>query len=287
MYFIFYFFSILFILNKVQLSEIYKDNNIIVSLTSFPPRIKTVHLTIQSILNQNMKPYKVILWLATTQFPEGNKSLPQNLLNLTNKGLSIEYYNQDIKSYKKLIPALKKYPNNLIVTADDDLIYNKNWLQKLYNSYLKYPKDISVHRVTKFFYKKKKFHIITGGKKYYKTPSFLNKLTSGSGALFFPGCFYKDILDDDKFMSLAPTNDDIWFWLQAVLNGVKIRVVENPIIKLNYIPKSQKVALYKINDQGKKLFWKDFYRILNFYSNLKTILINEYQEMIIPKIEEL
>ena len=51
-------------------------------------------------------------------------------------------------------------------------------------------------------------------------------------------------------MKIAPTNDDIWFWLQAVLKGTRIRVVENPNYKLNYVPNSQSVGLYKINDQG-------------------------------------
>ena len=56
-----------------------------------------------------MKPYKIILWLVKPQFPNGNKDLPKNLLNLIDKGLIIEYYesNIDIKSYHKLIPTLK------------------------------------------------------------------------------------------------------------------------------------------------------------------------------------
>lgn len=59
-------------------------------------------------------------------------------------------------------------------------------------------------------------------------------------------------------MELAPTNDDIQFWLQAALKGTRIRVVENPNIKLNYIPNSQKVGLYKVNDQDKKIFLEIF-----------------------------
>ena len=152
--------------------DIYKDNNIIISLTSYPARINTVHTVINSLLNQNMKPYKIILWLAKPQFPNENKDLSQNLLNLIEKGLTIEYYERDIKSYKKLIPTLKKYPNNIIVTADDDIIYDKDWLEKLYKTYLKYPKDIIAHRITKFIYKKNSFKIIQGGKDYYKKVLF-------------------------------------------------------------------------------------------------------------------
>ena len=263
----------------ISSNDIYNDNNIIISLTSYPARIKLVHTVINSLLNQSIKPYKIILWLSKPEFPNGNIDLPKNLLNLIDKGLTIEYYEKDIKSYKKLIPTLKKYPNNIIVTADDDNIYRKDWLEKLYKTYLKYPKDIAAHRVTKFIYKKKAFKIIPGGKHYYKKPSFLNKLTGVGGVLYFPNCFYKDILNEELFMKLAPTNDDIWFWFQAVLKGTRIRVVEKPNIKLNFVPKSQKVGLNKINDIGQKLFWKDFNKMLDYYTELKTILIKDYEEM--------
>ena len=268
--------SLFYIFFQIVISkdDIYKGNNIIISLTSYPARIKDVHITINSLLNQSLKPYKTILWLSKNQFPNGNKGLPKNLIDLVDKGLTIEYNNEndgDIKSYRKLIPTLKKYPNNIIVTADDDIIYDKNWLEKLYKTHLKHPKDIVAHRITKFEYKKNAFKIIKGGKKYYKSPSFLNKLTGVGGVLYFPNCFYKDILKEELFMKLAPTNDDIWFWLQAVLKGTRIRVVDNPNIKLNYVPNSQNVGLYKINSQGEKLFWKDFNRMLNYYTDLKTI----------------
>jgi len=104
----FFFFKIVFSLNN------YKENNIIISLTSYPSRIKFVHIAINSLLHQSIKPYKIILWLAKSQFLNGNKDLPKNLLDLIEKGLTIEYYDSkiDIKSYHKLIPTLKKFPNN-------------------------------------------------------------------------------------------------------------------------------------------------------------------------------
>ena len=79
-------------------------------------------------------------------------------------------------------------------------------------------------------------------------------------------------------MKLAPTNDDQWFWFQGVLNGFKVRVVENPFIKANYIPGSQNVALCKINDKGPNLFWVDFNRLLRYYTQLKGILLREYNK---------
>ena len=251
-----------------------KQNNIIISLTSYPARINTVNQTIESLLNQTMKADKVILWLAPEQFPNKEKDLPSQLLELKEKGLTIDWYH-DIKSYKKLIPTLKKYPDAIIVTADDDNIYQPRWLEKLYNSYLKYPNDIQCHRVTKFYHDFSGFHTIAGGKEYYKDATYLNKLVGLGGVLYPPHCFYKDILNEELIQKLAPTNDDQWFWIQAILNNVKIRVVENPDIAAHYVPGTQTTGLTNINDKGQKLFWKDFRRLTEYYPAAKMKLISE------------
>ena len=264
-------------------NETNNARNIIVSLTSYPLRIKYVHLTIKSILNQTIKPKKIILWLAESDYTKRNKNLPKNLLSLRDRILKIDYYGLDIKSYKKLIPTLEKYPNNIIITVDDDIIYKNNTIEKLYKNYLKYPKDIQAHRITKFIFKSGEFKSIPGGYNYYKNSSFLNKLTGVGGVLYPPKCFYKDILNKDLFMKLAPTNDDQWFWVQAILNNVKVRVIDKPNLKLNYIKHTQNAALSNINDKGLKLFWKDFYNLISYYPKLKSILIDEYN-MYIKKI---
>ena len=254
--------------------------NIIISLTSYPLRINYVHITIKSLLKQTIKPKKIILWLAESDFPKRNNNLPENLLLLQDKIVKIEYYEKNIRSYKKLIPTLEKYPNKIIITVDDDIIYKKNTIEKLYKNYLKYPKDIQAHRITKFIFKSGKFKTITGGYNHYKNSSFLNKLTGVGGVLYPPNCFYKDILKKELFMKLAPTNDDQWFWVQAVLNNVRVRVIDKPNLKLNYIKNTQKVTLSKKNDKGSKLFWKDFNRLILYYPRLKSILINEYNTYI-------
>ena len=69
-------------INQFNLSGVSDDNNIIVSLTSFPQRIYEIHYTIFSLLNQTVKPSKVILWLAKEEFPNLEKDLPDTLLKL-------------------------------------------------------------------------------------------------------------------------------------------------------------------------------------------------------------
>lgn len=260
--------------NFPQIYNAVFNDNIIISLTSFPARINTTHLTIESLLNQSKKADKVILWLAPEQFPNKEKDLPQQLLDLCEQGLTIDWYH-DIKSYKKLIPTLKKYPDAIIVTADDDNIYPKQWLEKLYKSYKKHPHDIHCHRVTKFYYSDAGFQTIAGGYEYHKGASYLNKLVGLGGVLYPPHCFYKDILNEELIKRLAPTNDDQWFWVQAALNGYRTRVVDLPDIDANYIPGTQESGLTNINDKGQKLFWKDFRNLISYYPKFRELLMKE------------
>ena len=80
---------------KAGISE---DGPVIVSLTTYPGRIDQVWKTISSLLNQTLKPKRVILWLAKEQFPAGK--LPESVQRLTTRGLEICYC-EDLKSHKK------------------------------------------------------------------------------------------------------------------------------------------------------------------------------------------
>lgn len=255
------------------------NNNLIVSLTSYPERINEVILAIKSLLMQSLKPEKIILWLSPEQFKDKEKSLPKKLLALKKFGLTIDWY-RDIKSFKKLIPALKKYPNSIIFTTDDDVIYNSRVLKEAFYTHIKYPDFIISHRITKFYIEKGIYKDISGGTETYKTPSFLHKLTGVGGVLYPPNCLHKDVLNEELFMQLCPTNDDIWFWLMGVLNGKKIVIPNHNFIKLTYIGKTQKKStLTSINDSKEGLFWKQFYNILRYYPQIDSALRKEYETL--------
>ncbi|MBQ6972264.1 MAG: hypothetical protein IJP86_07895 [Synergistaceae bacterium] len=84
------------------------------------------------------------------------------------------------------------------------------------------------------------------------------------------------------FREICTTNDDIWFWLMAALNHVRVRATEGnrPHLALAYVGSTQKgPTLSSINDGGEKLFWKDFHRMLGHYPELEKILRDEYELM--------
>ncbi len=96
-------------------------NRVIVSLTSFPEAIPFAIQAVKSVLEGSVAPHKVVLYLTASQFPE--EKIPMMLQELTmNPTFEVRFYEENIRSYTKLIPALKDFPNDIIVTIDDDVI---------------------------------------------------------------------------------------------------------------------------------------------------------------------
>ena len=212
------------------LNNQYRDKKVIVSLTSFPERISELKYTIFSLLNQSFKPDKILLWLSYDEFPGLESDLPQELLNFKSNGLEIRFC-QNLKSYKKLIFSLKEFPDDIIVTADDDIFYDYNWLKLLYESYLQDKLSISCHSA-------KEIRSFWGFILPYETwkkqdpfsgPQFKNIQLGFGGVLYPPHSLHPSVFDIDLFQNLSPYGDDIWFWAMALLNNTKIKVVQNYI----------------------------------------------------------
>lgn len=265
--------------NECGLNSEKRDEKIILSLTSFPERIDEIKFTLYSLLNQNLKPDKLVLWLAREQFPNGEKDIPKDVLNLKKNGLSIRWCN-DLGSYKKLIPSLKEYSNDIIVTADDDLFYHENWLKQLYSDHKLYPNNIISQRVRKI--KLNNENILQNYSDWELTkeeelPSFLNFSTNGAGSLFPPNSLHKDILNEELFHQLCPSGDDIWVWAMAVLNKTKIKGVADNMAELIYVNVARELNI---------LNQKTLYSVnaLNNDSQIKNIL--EYYPLIMKTILE-
>ena len=119
---------------------------VIVSLTSFPAAIPYAAKAIQSILQGNILPDKVILYLTFAQF--GEEGIPQELADMAKQNplFEIRDYSRDIRSYRKLIPAIKDFPDAIIVTIDDDVAYHKNMLRDLLRLHEQMPDAVLAHR---------------------------------------------------------------------------------------------------------------------------------------------
>lgn len=203
-------------------TEIKREQKVIISLTSFPARINVVWIAIETLMRQSTKPDEIILWLAREQFPSEDK-LPTELIKQKERGLTIRFCD-DLKSHKKYFYVMQEYPEDLIILADDDLFYPADTISMLFELHNSYPKDICC--ITSQ-------HI---GRDWNTLPStwqnpYLSDVNehskelqvfTGSGSLFPPHSLYKDVFDKEKMMELCLTADDLWLTIMARLQGTRV-----------------------------------------------------------------
>ena len=197
----------------------YCENDIVVSLTTYGRRLYEVYLAIESIMQQSMKPNKIVLWLGNEL---ENTEIPIVLKNQQKRGLEINYC-KDIKSYKKLIPALKAFPSAVIITIDDDFIYDFDLVENLVNSYKKNPELISSARMHRMkLTRKNKLEKYAKWVSNYEgfDVSPLNFPTGNGGILYPPHCFNNEVFNEEVFLDICKFADDVWFKAMALLNGI-------------------------------------------------------------------
>ena len=200
-----------------------RNPRVIVTLTSYPARMYDLHFCLYSLLTQSFKPDKVVLWLGEDKFPEKELDVPKKVLALREFGLEIRWC-KDIRSHTKLLPSLREFPEDILVTVDDDHFYPQNWLQALWDGY-QHSGTITTTYTKKCIIKQGKplhyhhwEHIDIGP----ESCGYHNMLYGYGSVLYPPHCLHPDVLDAEKALEICPTADDIWFWVHAVRNNSKI-----------------------------------------------------------------
>ena len=256
-----------------------RNHRIIASLTSFPARIDRVHIAIENLLTQTVKPDKLILWLATDEFPNQEKDLPENLLRLRDYGLTIGWC-EYMRSFQKLVPTLREYPDDIIITFDDDFYYPNNMIEDLYFAYLKNPKYIYANRTWRGYLDNDYFRQVSNNEMFttkYPEPSCYNLLMGYGGVLYPPHSLNEEVLNIKKFREIIPTNDDIWFWAMSVLNGTKTCQLHGYDMSITAVEDTQQVALTNINKKDSDgIDWTEGYnKLISEYPKILEILKEE------------
>ncbi len=233
-----------------------KIPRIIVSLTSFPAAIHLAPEAIRSVLRGTVKPDKVVLYLTASQFPHGVLPAEIEALKAEYPHFEVRFWQQNIRSYTKLIPALHDFPDDWIVTVDDDIRYPRRMIEQLLATHKKYPEAIIAHNIR---------HIRTDARgelrryfdwKRYKPrrylwtslkPNYENLLFGAGGVLYPPRPFDPAMLDPELFLAMAPTVDDVWFWAAATAGGTKVAPVPFGYWNMEGLDKPREIALSTIN----------------------------------------
>jgi len=217
---------------------------VIVSLTSIPSRLPILHLTIRSLLRQTVRPERIVLWLHHDLKAE----VPKRLSSLQSDLFEIRYAEQTC-AHRKLVHALTAFPGKTIVTCDDDLLYQANWLSSLYQEHLHHPEEVVAHECRRIQYDNE------GNTEPYSQwraeqpgTSHPDTLAIGyGGTLYPPGRLHSNTTQADLYLNLAPRADDLWFKAMSFLNGTQVRRTDNAPKRPIPIIRSQAEALGHTN----------------------------------------
>lgn len=227
----------------------------IVSLTSFGPRVQTVHLSIESLLQQTVRPSRIILWLTEADF---SSPLPQFLKWLVDRGVEIKSTPDDLRSYKKFYYTLQDNPSSVIITADDDVIYPRTFIEGLLRAHTLEPELVHCYRAHRL-----ELNDTSGLKPYNSWPAVVDPEegldvfpTGNCGVLYPPGCFGPQVFDKELFLKLCPLADDVWLKANTLLTNTPCKVIPSG---LNWkdqfltVPGSQQISLKSRNTKGANL----------------------------------
>ena len=240
------------------------SKQIIVSVTSHPARINEVVLAIRTMYRQTRLPDKVILWLGEEKFPNKFEDLPKELLQLvTEKHLEIRWC-EDIGPHTKYFYAFQQFPDALVVTIDDDILYPPDRIENLYRCYLRFPNAVSAGRAD--------FVPITEHGEMPPVTAWPEEVDAwvlqpsmqlyamGVNAVLYPTALFakvSELLDKETIRRVCPYADDLWLKAMQAVAGIPVVVSEpDQPLPISTV-ESQETALWHYNcvDGGNNIQW--------------------------------
>ena len=238
--------------NRVfQPSYTQNKENIVVSLTTISGRIKDIFPTLNSLVLQTHKPNLIVLWLGD------NAEYPKRIISkIKSMGIKIEYC-KDLGPNTKYHYAFKEYNNDLVITVDDDIIYNEKMIEELYSTHLKHPDLVIARRVHKI-----RFGLDRRPVKYrnwiweYRNsnqPSHELLATGVGGVLYTPSVMKLKCWVNTDFLNVCPFCDDIWLKFCELTHNIKVCAVDDSMFEYDVVNKKmQKTALATENVDKEK-----------------------------------
>lgn len=198
---------------------------VIVSMTTIPLRKKRLTDNLPFLLHQSYRYDKLIINIDDNLSEEDYKWYDE--LSKQDPRIEINKSEAKWRSCNKLLPTLKKYPHDVIITLDDDIAYPKDTILELIKEHRKHPECIISHEINPI--------VVEDNKVTYLNAYDVKLMQVEWGkyfsncALFPPYSFDEDLFDYDKMMKCTNgTHDELWFWTQSTIHGVQC-------IGLNYV----------------------------------------------------
>lgn len=251
------------------------QNAPIISVTTFPNRITTLWMMIESLFRQTIQPEKIIVTLSIEEFPNKMKDIPSSLTNYIERGVEFLFVEDNLKAHKKYYYTFQTYPNRTIITVDDDCYYWEDTIERLMRLHERFPDCVCANIAASI--QIEHFHDYNKWKRINKNENYQNvsSLAIGCGGVLYPKEFRPVLLfDKTKINLLCPYADDLWLKANELICNTKVIVgkfMNDPIP----IYKTQKHSLNHINNTlgRNSQQWKQ----LDEAFNLKQYLTNNHR----------
>jgi len=211
-------------ISSLSLNKEPRDTKLTFTLTSFPDRIDTVQYTLRTLFDQSVKPDRVVLWLAEEEFK--GMEMPDSIKAFQEIGLEVRFCENMFghKRYYKLIEEQQE--NECIVMFDDDILFPKCLVERLYTTWKKFPDCVVCERGQVLTFTGDK--VLNPGRwssissTGIKAPSYRLLASPGGGCLIPPKALYKDANNTEIIKKYAFKTGDIWLMFMTVQNDTKI-----------------------------------------------------------------
>lgn len=224
---------------------------VVVSLTSIPHRMLSIGQCIDSLVEQTRRPDKVLLWLSTENFPNREADVPAEVLERQDACFQIRWVEGDLAPHKKYFYAVQENPEALIVTVDDDVVYDDNLVETLYEGHLANPHAIICQRANLALFRPdgtlRSYDGWVYDCNYLRGKASYQLLPTGiGGVLYPPHSLPEATFDVDAISKTSLYADDLWLKAMATANGYPVWM---PRERSGYeqIHEAQAVALWRRN----------------------------------------
>jgi len=220
-----------------------REESIVVSLTTYGKRLDTVYLAIKSIMYQTCKADKIVLFLADE---DSNKKIKHED-ELVEAGLTIIRNVQNLGPHKKYYQAMMNFKDSIIITIDDDALYDDKLIEELYKHHLKFPNAIVCRWGTRM---KKRGESIEEYNLWQDRVKVnepqIDVCAVGVGGCLYPcGGYRKKFLDAEGIVKCCIGADDLWLKIIEMINGIK--TISIGFHSIHLIRGSQDIALSLVN----------------------------------------
>lgn len=224
---------------------------VIVSLTTYGERLRTVDLSIKSILAGEVLPDRIILWLDKDTKGE----LPENLIELEDFGVEIHRDVDNLKPHKKYFYAISENPSSVVITIDDDIMYTQDTVSALMTGFAAHPGCIIARRVHRVLWDEGSLELLPyqswDWEWHDDSEPHMDLFATGvGGVLYPPGSLRSQAFDADVIKSCCLNADDLWLKVNEVLEGVPVVWARTQRMHPWTVPNSQDTSLNSFNVLG-------------------------------------